>query len=378
MSDELLRRWRLILGGQANDGTGINLSDADVRMDAAMEALYDNDRKGGLGPSSPNVARWLGDIRTFFPSSVVQVMQKDALQRLNLMQMLLEKEMLENIEPDVHLVASLMTLSRVIPDKTKDTARQVVRKVVDELMRKLAQPTRQAITGSLNRSARNRRPRHNEINWPATIQKNLKHYQPEYKTIIPEEKIGYGRKRSSLKDIVLCLDQSGSMGASVVYSGIFGSVMASIPAVKTKMVVFDTAVADLTEELTDPVELLFGVQLGGGTDIHAALTYCRQIITRPADTVLVLITDLYEGGDETGMRKRAAELVAAGVQLIVLLALNDDGAPGYDQRNAQYLSDLGVPVFACTPDKFPDLMAAALSKQDIALWAAKEDLVLKK
>lgn len=378
MNDELLRRWRLILGGQTNDGTGINLDATDARIDAALEALYDSDRKGGLGASSPNVARWLGDIRTFFPSSVVQVMQKDALQRLDLTQMLLEKEMLENIEPDVHLVASLMTLSRVIPDKTKDTARQVVRKVVDELMRKLAQPTRQAITGSLNRSARNRRPRHNEINWHATIKKNLKHYQPDYKTIIPEEKIGYGRKRSSLKDIVLCLDQSGSMGASVVYSGIFGSVMASIPAVKTKMVVFDTAVADLTEELTDPVELLFGVQLGGGTDIHAALTYCRQIITRPSDTVLVLITDLYEGGDEAGMRKRAAELVASGVQLIVLLALNDDGAPGYDQRNAQYLSDLGVPVFACTPDKFPDLMAAALSKQDIALWAAKEDLILKK
>lgn len=378
MSEELLRRWRLILGGQANDGTGLSLNGADQQMDAALEALYDNDRKGGLGASSPNVARWLGDIRTFFPSSVVQVMQKDALQRLDLTRMLLEKEMLENIEPDVHLVASLMTLSHVIPDKTKDTARQVVRKVVDELMRKLAQPTRQAITGSLNRSARNRRPRHNEINWHTTIQKNLKHYQPDYKTIIPEERIGYGRKRSSLKDIVLCLDQSGSMGASVVYSGIFGSVMASIPAVKTRMVVFDTAVADLTEELTDPVELLFGVQLGGGTDIHAALTYCRQIITRPSDTVLVLITDLYEGGDEAGMRKRAAELVASGVQLIVLLALNDNGAPGYDQRNAQYLSDLGVPVFACTPDKFPDLMAAALSKQDIALWAAKEDLILKK
>jgi Mg-chelatase subunit ChlD len=376
--DELLRRWRMILGGQANDGTGIRLGDTDTQMDGALQALYDSDRTGGLGASSPNVTRWLGDIRTFFPSSVVQVMQKDAMQRLDLTRMLLEKEMLENIEPDVHLVASLMTLSHVIPDKTKDTARQVVRKVVDELIRKLAQPTRQAITGSLNRSARNRRPRHNEINWHATILKNLKHYQPEYKTIIPEEKIGYGRKRSSLKDIVLCLDQSGSMGASVVYSGIFGSVMASIPAVRTKMVVFDTAVADLTEDLSDPVELLFGVQLGGGTDIHAALTYCRQIITRPSDTVMVLITDLYEGGDPTGMRKRAAELVAAGVQLIVLLALNDDGAPGYDQHNAQFLSDLGVPVFACTPDKFPDLMAAALSKQDIALWAAKQDLILKK
>lgn len=375
---ELIRKWRLILGGHQNDGTGFSLAGQDLQMDKTLEALYDTDRKGGLGPSSPNVSRWLGDIRTFFPSSVVQVMQQDALKRLNLTQMLFEKEMLENVEPDVHLVATLMTLSKVIPDKTKDTARQVVKKVVDELLRKLSQPTQQAIVGSLNRSIRNRRPRHHEINWHATIQKNLKHYQPDYKTIIPETKIGYGRKRNSLKDVVLCLDQSGSMGTSVVYSGIFGSIMASIPAIKTKMVVFDTAVADLTEELTDPVELLFGVQLGGGTDIHAALTYCQQIIARPLDTVMVLITDLYEGGDVSGMRKKATELVAAGVQLVVLLALNDDGAPAYDHGNAQFLSNLGVPVFACTPDRFPDLMAAALSKQDISLWAAKEDLVLKK
>ena len=375
---ELARKWRLVLGGQQNDGTGFSLSGEDVLVDKVLEALYDTDRKGGLGASSPNVARWLSDIRTFFPSTVVQVMQQDAFKRLNLTQMLFEKEMLENVQPDVHLVATLMTLSKVIPDKTKDTARQVVRKVVEELMRKLSQPTQQAIVGSLNRSIRNRRPRHHEINWHATIQKNLKHYQPDYKTIIPETKIGYGRRRHSLKDVVLCLDQSGSMGTSVVYSGIFGSVMASIPAIKTKMVVFDTSVVDLTEELTDPVELLFGVQLGGGTDIHAALTYCRQVITRPLDTVLILITDLYEGGDENGMRKKAVELISAGVQVVVLLALNDEGAPSYDHGNAQFFSNLGIPVFACTPDKFPDLMAAALSKQDISLWAAKEDLVLKK
>lgn len=373
-----LRKWRLILGGHQQEGTQFDLNESDLKVDHTLEALYDSDKSGGLGASSPNVSRWLGDIRTFFPSSVVQVMQQDALKRLNLTQMLFEKEMLENMEPDVHLVATLMTLSRVIPDKTKDTARQVVRKVVNELIKKLAEPTRQAITGSLNRSIRNTRPRHQEINWGATILKNLKHYQPEYQTIIPENRVGYGRKRSSLKDIILCLDQSGSMGSSVVYSGIFGSVMASIPAIKTKMVVFDTAIADLTEELTDPVELLFGVQLGGGTDINAALTYCQQIVTKPADTVLVLITDLYEGGNVTDMRKRAVELVAAGVQLVVLLALNDDGAPSYDHHNAQFLADLGVPVFACTPDKFPDLMAAALTKQDISLWAAKEDLIVKK
>ncbi|HTI60240.1 VWA domain-containing protein [Mucilaginibacter sp.] len=373
-----LRKWRLILGGHQQEGTQFDLNESDLKVDHTLEALYDSDKSGGLGASSPNVSRWLGDIRTFFPSSVVQVMQQDALKRLNLTQMLFEKEMLENMEPDVHLVATLMTLSRVIPDKTKDTARQVVRKVVNELIKKLAEPTRQAITGSLNRSIRNTRPRHQEINWGATILKNLKHYQPEYQTIIPENRVGYGRKRSSLKDVILCLDQSGSMGSSVVYSGIFGSVMASIPAIETKMVVFDTAIADLTEELTDPVELLFGVQLGGGTDINAALTYCQQIVTKPADTVLVLITDLYEGGNVNDMRKRAVELVAAGVQLVVLLALNDDGAPSYDHHNAQFLADLGVPVFACTPDKFPDLMAAALTKQDISLWAAKEDLIVKK
>lgn len=375
---EHIRKWRLILGGDQNDGTGFGLTLQDAQVDKTLSALYDSDRQGGLGPSSPNVTRWLGDIRHFFPTTVVQVMQQDALKRLNLTQMLFEKEMLEQVEADVHLVATLMTLSRVIPDKTKDTARQVVRKVVDQLLKKLAQPTQQAIVGSLNRAARNRRPRHNEINWHLTIQKNLKHYQPQYKTIIPETRIGHGRKRTSLKDVVLCLDQSGSMGSSVVYSGIFGSVMASIPAIRTKMVVFDTAVADLTEELTDPVELLFGVQLGGGTDIHAALTYCQQIITKPADTILVLITDLYEGGDQAGMRRRAAELAAAGVQVVVLLALNDDGAPAYDHGNAQFLAGLGIPVFACTPDQFPDLMAAALSKQDIAQWAAKEEVVLKK
>lgn len=377
-NEQELRKWRMILGNHAEDTTGISLDGRQLQMDKTLEALYDTDRRSGLGPSSPNVSRWLGDIRNFFPSSVVQVMQQDALKRLNLTQMLFEKEMLENVEPDVNLVATLMSLSRVIPDKTKDTARQVVRKVVDALLQKLTNPTQQAITGSLHRSVRNRRPRHNEINWHATILKNLQHYQPEYKTIIPETRIGYGRRRNALKDIVLCVDQSGSMGSSVVYSGIFGAVMASIPAVKTKMIVFDTAVADLTEQLTDPVELLFGVQLGGGTDIQQALSYCQQIITRPADTVMVLITDLIEGGHTDKMRRRALELVTAGVQLVVLLALSDDGAPSYDHGNAQFFATLGVPVFACTPDKFPDLMAAALSKQDISQWASREDIALKK
>jgi Mg-chelatase subunit ChlD len=372
--DERLRRWRMVLGGAA-DQDSAELRGDDLRIDAALGALYDSDRSGGLGGSKPNIARWLGDIRTYFPASVVQVLQRDALERLNLRQMLLEPELLQAVEPNVHLVADLLALKSVMPAKTFDTARQVVRRVVDELQRKLANPTRQAVLGSLNRATRNRRPRHNEIDWHRTIRANLKHYQPAYRTIIPETRIGYGRKRSSLRDIVLCVDQSGSMGASVVYSGIFGAVLASLPAVRTRMVVFDTEVVDLTEELHDPVELLFGVQLGGGTDINRALGYCQSLIRRPQETILVLISDLYEGGSRQELLKRAAALAGSGVQLIVLLALNDDGAPSYDHGVAAELASMGAPAFACTPDLFPDLMAAAINRQDIGQWAAARDIV---
>lgn len=371
MEEEYLKRWRLILGRNEADGTGITLTQEEQRIDQSLEAVYDSDRRGGLGSSAPKVSRWLGDIREFFPQTVVQVIQRDAIKRLNITSLLTEKEMLETVVPDVHLVATLMSLSRVIPEKNKDMARQVVRKVVDELLRKLSAPTQQAVTGALNRSARRRNPRYNEIDWKTTITKNLKNYQPEYKTIIPEMRIGYGRKRKAMKDIILCLDQSGSMGTSVIYSGIFGSVLASIPAVSTRMVVFDTTVVDLTDDLQDPVDLLFGVQLGGGTDIARALTYCQGVITRPQDTVLVLVTDLYEGGDAREMRKKFVSLVNSGVQLIVLPALNDDGAPSYDKNHAEFLANIGVPTFACTPDKFPDLMAVALSKQDLGMWISQ-------
>ena len=374
---EYLNRWRLILGNDAETSCGGGLDAAEIRMDKALAALYDNpgeggSRRGGLGASAPKVSAWLGDIREYFPQSVVQIMQKDAVERLNLTALLTEKEMLENITPDVHLVATLMSLSRVIPEKNKALARQIVQKVVDELMQKLQTPTQQAVQGALNRSIRTRNPRHNEIDWHRTIQKNLKNYQPEYQSIIPEVRIGYGRKRKrAVRDLILCLDQSGSMGTSVIYSGIFGAVLASLPTLQTRMVVFDTSVVDLSEQISDPVELLFGVQLGGGTDIDRALAYCQSLITRPADTTLVLVTDLEEGGNAQRMRQRMAELVASGVQFIVLLALNDDGAPFYDKSHAEYLASLGVPAFACTPDQFPNLMAAALNKQDLSLWVAE-------
>jgi Mg-chelatase subunit ChlD len=372
--EQRLRRWRLVLGRSAEQSIGQPLAGADADMDGALEALYDANRRGGLGPSAPNVARWLGDIREYFPSSVVRVMQQDALDRLGLSQMLLEPEMLAEMDMDVHLVATLLSLSKVIPQRTKETARAVVRKVVEELQRRLSQRMVQAVKGALSRATRSRRPRVHEIDWDRTIRANLKHYDEDRRTIIPEVLIGQGRRQSALRDIVLCVDQSGSMAASVVYSSIFGAVLASIRAVNTRMIVFDTTVVDLTDTLDDPVDLLFGTQLGGGTDINQALAYCQQVITRPTQTVLVLITDLFEGGNVEEMRKRAASLARAGVTVVCLLALSDKGAPAYDQRNAAALATCGIPAFACTPDLFPDLMAAAIQRRDLGVWAASNDI----
>ncbi len=368
--DERLRRWRLILGGGDADGIGLPLDGQNIGMDRALTALYDSERQAGLSSSTPSVARWLGDIREYFPSSVVRVMQKDALERLDLRLLLTQPELLSSIQPDVHLVATLLSLKPIRPCKARDTARQVVRTVVEDVERRLAEPLRQSVRSSLDRATRTRRPRHHEIDWPRTIRANMKYYQPEYRTIIPQQRIGYGRRGSGLRDIVLCIDQSGSMAASVVYAGIFGAVLASLRAVRTRVVAFDTSVVDLCDLLSDPVELLFGTQLGGGTDINRAVAYCQTQIQNPTDTILVLISDLYEGGNRDEMLGRVRMLVDAGVQIIALLALSDQGAPSYDHHTAAALAGLGIPAFACTPDLFPELMAAAIQRQDIEAWAS--------
>lgn len=381
MSDtERLRRWRLVLGASANGENGlgsIRLEDDDIARDAALEAVYDNDRKGGLGGSSPRVARWLGDIRTYFPVSVVRVLQADAMDRLGLRALLLEKEMLEQVEPDIHLVSTLVSLNQAIPEQSRETARHVVRTLVNQLEARLAEPLRQAVTGALNRAARTSRPKRlAEVDWNRTIRANLRHYQPSHRTVIAERLIGYGHKAQQVqREVILCIDQSGSMAASIVYSSVFGAVLASIRSLRTRLVVFDTAVVDLTEELRDPVDLLFGVQLGGGTDIAGALSYCESQVADPNNTILVLISDLYEGGLTENLIARVSSLTASGVQVIALLALSDSGTPSYDASNAAALAALGVPAFACTPDVFPDLMATAITRGSIAAWAAANDIV---
>ncbi|MFT5167351.1 MAG: Mg-chelatase subunit ChlD [Saprospiraceae bacterium] len=375
--EERIRKWRLILGQKSDPEKEVQLEGTEGSLDQVLEALYDGDRKKGLGSSSPNVNRWLGDIRKYFPKSIVQVMQKDAMDRLGMKRMLMEPELLEAAEPDVNLVATLLSLNKVLPSKTRESARAVVLKVVQELEKRLKNPMREAIQGAISRSVRNRRPKSNEIDWNRTIRKNLKNYQVAHKTIIPEHLVGYGRKGQSLRHIILLVDQSGSMAASMVYAGVFGAVMASLKSVKTNMVVFDTSVVDLTEELDDPVDLLFATQLGGGTDINKALTYTEGLIQNPSETILVLISDLFEGGNESEMLRRVASLKASGIQFITLLALNDEGAPSFDKSIANQYAAMHIPSFACSPDQFPGLMAAAIKKEDIQNWMSRNGIVSK-
>ena len=375
--DEGRRRWQLVLGEteQPGDGEqeggeqggrqqqGQQPSPRDAALDAALSALYGDSRGGDLGKSMPDVARWLGDIRDYFPDDVVQVLQRDALKRLSSRQLIENPELLSEVEPDAALAATLLSLRKVMPPQTQETARQVVAKVVADLIKRLDYPLRQAVSGSLNRAARTHRPRRlQEIDWGRTIRANLKHYQPGLGTVIPEKLIGYGRRRVTLKDVILLVDTSGSMATSVVYAGIAAAVLASLPSLNTRLVMFDTAVVDLTDQLDDPVEMLFGLRLGGGTNIDRALRYARGAITRPRDTVVVLITDLFEGGDKEGVVRQVEALLGDGVAVITLLALNDQGAPRFNAALAQQLADAGAPAFACTPEQFAEVMGRAINR----------------
>lgn len=365
----------MILGGEADPERQAPLNEASEQgMDRVLEALYDpSDRKGNLADSSPAVSRWLGDIRKYFPSPVVQVMQKDALERLGITRMLLEPELLRSFEPNVHLVASLLSLAKALPDQTRATAREVVGQLVRRLEQKLGPSLVQTVQGAWNRSVRTRRPAFREIDWHQTIRANLRHYQPIHRTIVPQTLIGHPRRQRSMKEVVLLVDQSGSMAESVVYAGILGAVLASVKSVRTTFLAFDTEVADLTPHLHDPVELLFGVQLGGGTDIGRALSVARNYIARPAETTLVLITDLFDAGPPEALLPVCEELAGSGLTFVCLLALSDEGTPAYDHDLAHKLGRRGIPAFACTPERFPEMIAAAIQKRDIRAWAADKN-----
>lgn len=380
---EQLRRWRLVLGkdsqGALDGMQSFSLSAGDAEMDEALAAIYDEtgseggERSAGLGGSSPRLAKWLGDIRNYFKEDVVIVIQQDAIERKGLKQLLLEPEMLKNVQPNVQLVGTLMSLSGRIPERTKETARMVVRAVVEDIKKRLEQKIRQAVLGALNRKEHSPLPNASAIDWKWTIGRNLKNYNADLKKVIPERVYFFSRaQRSNNWTVIVDMDQSGSMADSVVYGAVCGSIFASLPALDTHVVAFDTEVVDLTEKCgNDPVNMLFGVQLGGGTDINKSVAYCEQFITEPKRTLFILITDLFEGGNQAQLVRRLGEMAASGVRAICLLALSDSGVPTYDESLARKLAALGIPCFGCTPQHLPDLLEGALRGADLKSLTAR-------
>lgn len=390
-----LKRWRLILGNPVHDKlssyTGFNLElDRDEKvMDEALAAIYDETggnyentgsssmpmkaRSAGLGPSYPKVAKWLGDIRAFFPDDVVSVIQSDAIEKKGLKELLFEPETLRNAKPDIEMVASLIALKGKIPEKAKDAARELVKAVVDDITKRLENDIRQAVSGALNRRRHSPIPSLKGIDWKRTIGRNLKNYNREYKKVIPERFYFFDRaRRYNNWTVILDMDQSGSMAHSIIYGSITGSIFASIPSLATRVVAFDTEVADLTEQChNDPVDMIFGVQLGGGTDINKSVAYCEQFIAEPAKTLFILISDLYEGGNHAALLKRLTGLHENGVMVVCLLALSDKGSPIYDVSLSKKLAGFGIPCFACTPGLLPEFLEGALKGYDLNEMAGR-------
>jgi hypothetical protein len=388
VDNEKLIRWRLILGSSVKEqfdnfaGGGLVLNRDYMLMDDALAAIYDDTessnnqggkRSASLGKSSPAVAKWLGDVRSFFPEDVVSVIQRDAIEKKGLTQLLFEPEVLKNVKPDIQMVATLMSLRGRIPERTKDTARELVKAVVDEITKKLEREIRSAVTGALNKRNHSPIPSLQSIDWKYTINRNLKNYNNEINTLIPDRIFYFDRgKRTNNWTIILDMDQSGSMADSVIYGSIIGSIFASIPTLKTHVVAFDTEVVDLTEQCgNDPVEMLFGIQLGGGTDINKSVAYCQKFITDPSKTIFVLLTDLYEGGNQAGLIRRMTEIYESGVKAVCLLALSDSGTPGYDETMARKLTKTGIPCFACTPTLLPEFLEGVLKGYDLDAVAEK-------
>jgi hypothetical protein len=386
---EALLRWRLALGAGAEkvggqfslDGLrsaagGMDLDPSRVGdLDQALSFVYDDERSAGLGSSRPYIPKWLASLREFFRHDVVALVQKDAIEQKGLTQLLFEPETLPFLEKNVELVATLLSARGLIPDRARETAREIVREVVEDVRKKLETEVRTAIIGAVRRDRTSPLQVMRNIDWKRTIRSNLKGWDAPKKRLVPDRFYFWANQRRRHEwDVAILVDQSGSMAESVVYSSIMAAIFASIDVLKTRLLFFDTEIVDVTPLLVDPVDVLFTTQLGGGTDINRAVAYAEEnFIERPEKTLLILISDLYEGGDQAALLARMRRLVDSRVKVVCLLALSDGGRPSYDHEVAAALGAMGIPSFGCTPRLLPLVIERVMKGQDLApLLAAAE------
>lgn len=381
---EQAARWRLILGKQSEESLcsmgGCALSSDQLEMDEALEAIYGGEQEEEIskdewkhktvghhgstkGRVKPRVAKWLDQVRNFFPKDVVVLLQHDAIERRGMKELLFEPEIMANVEPSLDLASEVLELKHMVPEKAKAAARDLVRRVVEELRKRLESRFAQAVRGSLDRNQHSPFRSMANLDWPRTIRRNLKNYNQDLKTIIPENISFFQRKRKQNDwNVIIAMDQSGSMHSSLIYGGIMGAILASMPAVETHVVAFNhEEVVDLTELCSDPVDLLFGVQLSGAEDYWKATSYCERFMHTPSKTLYILLADLYDTSpNESRFVKKMEYLLESGLKAVTLLAISDSGQPSFNENLANKLAKMGMPCFACIPDRLPDLLAAVL------------------
>lgn len=356
----LEKRWRLVLGQESEDEERVPLSTNEKKVDKALSAVYGQGRKGGLKRSYPTVHSWLEDIRNYFPEGVVSMIQMDAIERLGLIELIAEQEVAEKIQPDIHLVTTILSLKGSLPEKVRASAKIIIDRIVREILKKLQPKMERSYMGYLTHRSTRKQPISADLDWRKTIIRNLKHYDPESGRIIPERLYSYERARKKQKNLIILVDSSASMSNSLVYAGIYACVLAKLPSLKTHLVLFDSDIVDLSAQLDDPTDLIFGLELGGGTNISQALNYARSLISIPDQTSLFLITDLEEGYYPERVIPALDYHHSRGTKCICLTALSDSGRPEYDREMAAAIDQLGIPVFGCTPEYFPQLLTDAL------------------
>ncbi len=355
-----LTRWKLILGPSSDQADPVKLSKEEEEVDDLLNAIYGNEKTPGFGKSTHKIKRWLDGIRLQFPKEIVQIMQADALERQGVKEMLLEPELLEKIEASVELVAAILQLQHLLPDKTKAVARTMVQKLVDEIEKNLRPKLQFAVQTATRQHSRPANPQNANIDWKKTIQRNLKNYRQEINALIPTQWFGF-KKGYRLPQIIILVDKSESMINSMIYSAIMGSVLASMKSIQTHLVFFDTEVSDLSDKYSDPVELLFSVPCGGGTDIALAMKYADQLIQDNNQCLLFLISDLFENGNRKELLQYVARIKDRNAKIVSLLCINDEGSPDYDVQIAKSLAAMDIPCFACTPEQFPELIIQYLN-----------------
>ncbi len=369
--DEMRRRWRLVLGSESrSEGEPPIWSAEDAQIDLALGFLFDREagsgdghrrdqkKDGSLDPSRLTVSHWLAKVRDLFPHSTAETLTRLALERYKLTEILADEKTLESITPDLDLLRAILSIRSVVPARLLEAVRKIIRKVIADLRDKLDVKVRRHFGGGADR--RNPSPLKLARNFDVarTIRKNLRHFQPADQQLILERPLFFSRiHRQNPWDLFLVVDQSGSMVDSIIHSAVLAGIFQNLRMLRTRLIAFDTSIVDLTDQIGDPVELLLSVQLGGGTDIAQAVSYVDELIARPKETMVVLITDFYEGGDPKKLVDVCAKMAHHGVTLLGLAALDDRDTPAYNKDLARRLAKRGMHIAAMTPDRLAQWVA---------------------